>query len=247
MTPALPIPGVAEILILLQPYLVRPLPAGTPEKLHAYLELLLRWNARTNLTAVRDPEQIVRLHFGECVFAAQQLLDGLQLPNDQQVVFNVQVTQIKQRPNGPQPPTDPAVSACLKDLLDFGSGAGFPGIPMQLCHPALAVTLAESQGKKAAFLREAVRTLGLPSHVLSARVESLPRTKCFSVVCLRAVDDMATAIKEASRRVAPGGQLVVLTTSQEAESMSQVANWGQFRILAIPESQQRVVLFAALR
>src|ERR1700735_4122021 len=49
----------------------------------------------------------------------------------------------------------------IKTLLDFGSGAGLPGIPIALCHPEIAVTLAESQGKKAAFLQEAVRVLGI--------------------------------------------------------------------------------------
>ena len=218
----------AEMLALLEPYLVRPLPADVPEKLHAYLDLLLRWNARTNLTAVRAPQQIVRLHFGECLFAAQHL------PHKLEQAAKLQAADRS------------GVGGGVHEVLDFGSGAGFPGIPLQLCHPELIVTLAESQGKKAAFLREAVRTLGLPSQVLSARVESLPAARRFSTVCLRAVDEMASAVKEASRRVAPGGQLIVLTTRQEAESISQTAGWGQVRILAIPESQQRVVLFASL-
>ncbi|MHB1744773.1 MAG: 16S rRNA (guanine(527)-N(7))-methyltransferase RsmG, partial [Acidobacteriaceae bacterium] len=49
----------------------------------------------------------------------------------------------------------------VETVLDVGSGAGLPGIPMQIARPELRVTLAESQKKKAAFLREAVRDLGL--------------------------------------------------------------------------------------
>ena len=115
-----------RIAILLAPYLSHCEPL-IPQ-LEVYLELLVRWNAKTNLTSVRDPEEMVRRHFGESLFAAQHLGD-------------------------PLPPT----------LLDLGSGAGFPGIPIALAHPGVAVTLAESQGKKASFLREAVRTLSLPN------------------------------------------------------------------------------------
>ena len=49
----------------------------------------------------------------------------------------------------------------ITTLLDFGSGGGFPGIPIALCRPEIEVTVAESQGKKAAFLQEAVRVLGI--------------------------------------------------------------------------------------
>ena len=58
-------------------------------------------------------------------------------------------------------------------LLDFGSGGGLPGIPIALCRPQIAVTLAESQGKKAAFLQEAVRVLGIAAKVHSDRAEAL--------------------------------------------------------------------------
>ena len=54
-----------------------------------------------------------------------------------------------------------ALPAGIATLLDVGSGAGFPGIPIALCRSEIAVTLAESQGKKAAFLQEAVRVLGV--------------------------------------------------------------------------------------
>src|SRR6185369_12464 len=114
-----------------------------------YLELILRWNARTNLTAVRDPEGIIQRHFLESIACARMLPVG------------------------------------IATLLDFGSGAGLPGIPIALCRPEIAVTLAESQGKKAAFLREAVRGLELNPAVFAGRAESLPTQ--FDCVTLRAV------------------------------------------------------------
>jgi 16S rRNA (guanine527-N7)-methyltransferase len=169
-------PTLSESAIekLLTPYLPE-IPATLLPQLSAYLDLLLKWNARTNLTAVRDPEEIVRRHFGESLFAARHL--------------------------------DPGTST----LLDFGSGAGFPGLPIALLRPEIQVTLAESQNKKATFLREAVRTLALPTEVWPNRVEAMPATRQFHTVTLRAVDNMAAAIAAAAPRATH--QLLLLTGS----------------------------------
>ena len=162
---------------LLQPYLTPP--SSLLPQLSAYLDLLLKWNARTNLTAIRDPEEIVRRHFGESLFAAQHLGPPEQLPNT---------------------------------LLDLGSGAGFPGLPIALLHPEIHVTLAESQNKKSTFLREAVRTLGLQNvEIWPARAESMPPTRQFHTVTMRAVDNMAAAIAAASPRATH--QLLLLTST----------------------------------
>jgi 16S rRNA (guanine527-N7)-methyltransferase len=172
-------------------------------KLFTYLDLILRWNSRTNLTAIRDPEQIVLRHFGESLFAAQHI--------------------------GP-----------TTSLLDLGSGAGFPGIPIQLVHPALHVTLAESQGKKAAFLHEVVRTLNLPTEVWSQRAESLPATRKFDTVALRAVDNMDAAISEAVRRST--GRIILLTT-QSARTHPELESFTR-TTYPIPQSTERIVLVA---
>ncbi|ADV84899.1 16S rRNA (guanine(527)-N(7))-methyltransferase RsmG [Terriglobus saanensis] len=177
-----------KVSSLLQPYLNAPLPDGVEEKLAQYLELILKWNARTNLTAVRDAEGIVRRHFGESLF-----LGGL-LPE-------------------------------FSTLLDFGSGAGFPGIPVQLIRPLSKVTLAESQGKKASFLREAVRSLAIPSDVWAARVETMPESKTFDVVAMRAVDGMAAAIAVAVSKVRPGGQLALML-GREKMDLPEDFNWA---------------------
>ena len=162
---------------LLQPYLTPP--SSLLPQLSAYLDLLLKWNARTNLTAIRDPEEIVRRHFGESLFAAQHLGPPEQLPNT---------------------------------LLDLGSGAGFPGLPIALLHPEIHVTLAESQNKKSTFLRETVRTLGLQNvEIWPARAESMPPTRQFHTVTMRAVDNMAAAIAAASPRATH--QLLLLTST----------------------------------
>jgi len=110
------------------------------QQLTNYLDLLLRWNARMNLTAVRDPEQIVARHFGESLFAARHL-------------YSVPGTQNSQ-------------------LLDLGSGAGFPGLPIKIWAPDLHVTLLESNQRKSTFLREVIRSLELSSiEVVTTRAE----------------------------------------------------------------------------
>jgi 16S rRNA (guanine527-N7)-methyltransferase len=165
----------AEIATLLTPFLPSPSPDILP-KLSAYLDLLLKWNARTNLTAIRNPEEIVRRHFGESLFA------GLHLAPEANTV------------------------------LDFGSGAGFPGLPMAILRPQITVTLAESQNKKSTFLREVVRTLGLKVEIWASRVETMPENLQFHTVTLRAVDNMAAALVAAVPRARKDLLLLTGTT-----------------------------------
>ena len=148
-----------------------PLTAEQTKSFEVYLALLMRWNARLNLTAVRDEDGILSRHFVESIACARALPVG------------------------------------IGTLLDFGSGAGFPGIPIALYRPEIAVTLAESQGKKAAFLQEAVRVLGLQARVHAARAEVLAQQ--FDCVTLRAVDRMAEAVRSAAGRVVPCGWLAM--------------------------------------
>jgi 16S rRNA (guanine527-N7)-methyltransferase len=161
-------------------------------QLATYLDLILKWNAKLNLTAIRTPEEVVRRHFGESLFAGAHL--------------------------GP-----------CSTLLDFGSGAGFPGIPIRLLRPEVAVTLAESQGKKAAFLREAVRTLGLTVEVYASRVELMPASRRFDTVTLRAVDNMESAVLQAANRAER--QIVILGAL--ASSFSGVLSPGFLPTLRI--------------
>jgi 16S rRNA (guanine527-N7)-methyltransferase len=114
-----------------------------------------------------------------------------------------------------------ALPAGLSTLLDFGSGAGFPGIPIALCRPEIAVTLAESQGKKAAYLREAVRVLGVTTLVHSGRAEDL--TTNFDCVTLRAVDKMDRAVQSAAHLVRPGGWLALMTTTAALPALKSAA------------------------
>jgi 16S rRNA (guanine527-N7)-methyltransferase len=106
-----------------------------------------------------------------------------------------------------------ALPAGIATLLDFGSGAGLPGIPIAICRPQIAVTLAEAQGKKAAFLQEAVRVLAIDVQVHAARAQTLGCV--FDCVVLRAVDKMELAVQAAGQLVAPRGWLALMTTGNQ--------------------------------
>jgi len=134
-----------------------------------------------------------------------------------------------------------AIPEGVRTLLDYGSGAGLPGIPIALCRPEIAVTLAESQGKKAAFLQEAVRTLGIRTRVYGGRAETI--TETFDCVVLRAVDKMPRAVAEAAKLVAAEGWLGLMTTNADLGRLQKAAGsrflWD--RRIALPKSAERIV------
>ncbi|MGA3224815.1 MAG: 16S rRNA (guanine(527)-N(7))-methyltransferase RsmG [Acidobacteriaceae bacterium] len=180
------------------------LPEHAYEQFEAYLDLLLRWNERVSLTAVREPGQIIRRHFVECAFASQYL------PRD------------------------------IQTLLDYGSGAGLPGIPMAICLPGISVTLAEAQGKKAAFLKEVLRVLGLKGEVYDGRVEAMPEQLRFDAVAMRAVEKMALAVPVAVGRAKR--YLLLLTTEQSATAFREIApelEWQ--RPVPLPNTVQMIL------
>jgi 16S rRNA (guanine527-N7)-methyltransferase len=175
------------------------------EQLAIYLRLILKWNARTNLTAIREPEQIVRRHFGESLFAGGHL-------------------------------------GICASLLDFGSGAGFPGVPIQMMRPDLQVTLAESQGKKVAFLQEAVRELGLRSGVWAGRVEEMAEGRRFDAVTMRAVDKMGAAVLEGAARARE--RLLILGTLGFVDYPGLAEEFERMESVRLPGSKDGILLIA---
>lgn len=136
-----------------------------------------------------------------------------------------------------------ALPAGIATLLDFGSGAGFPGLPIALCRPEIAVTLAESQGKKAAFLREAIRTVAMPVTVYEGRAETIHAH--FDCVALRAVDKMPEAVLAAVGLVRPSGWLALMTTITDLTTLRSAAIGFQWeREIALPGASNRILALA---
>ena len=155
------------------------------ERLLAYVELLERWNAAYNLTAVRDPAEMVTRH----------LLDSLAiLPHVQGAT-----------------------------LADLGSGAGLPGIPLAIAAPEREILLVDSNGKKARFLREAVRRLGLARvRVAESRVENVEGS--FDCVTARAFASLAEMLGW-------GGHLL----AQDGIWLALKGRFPQDELAAVPE------------
>jgi 16S rRNA (guanine527-N7)-methyltransferase len=156
----------------------------------AYLDLLARWNRAYNLTAVRDPREMVPRHLLDSL-AMEPFLDG------------------------------------IASLADLGTGPGLPGIPQAIARPALRVTLVEANGKKARFLREAVRTLGLANaEVAETRIEALERPGAFDAITARALATLPQILGFGGHLLAPGGRLLAMKGARpDAEIAALPRGW----------------------
>ena len=218
-----------RIAELLQSFLIAPVDARGKERsdpavmtlaqlesISTYIDILLRWNSRVNLTAIRDPEEIVTRHFGESLFAARVLF-----------------------------PMCPPVSPVVKDfrVADVGSGAGFPGVPLKLWNPAIHLTLIESNQKKATFLKELARALTLTNiDIQNTRAETLPPAS-FDRVTLRAVERFEAILPTAAALVRPTGVLALLIgLSQLKTAQSILPEFAWSRPAPIPQSDSRTVI-----
>ncbi len=162
------------------------LDAASMERALAHLQLIAKWNRVHNLTAVREPEQMVVVH----------LLDSLSLL--------------------------PHLGAA-RTLIDVGSGAGFPGIPVAIARPDLRVTLLDSSHKKGTFLEQARTELGLVNvEVVCERVEQYQPEGGFDVVASRAFADLADFVAQAKHLVGPGGRMLAMKGVYPFEEIARV-------------------------
>lgn len=162
-----------------------------------YLELLLRWNARIQLTTVVDPDAVVERHFIDSLAVVPQL-------------------------------------AGVTSLVDVGAGAGFPGVPIALLRPEMAVTVVESIHKKAAFLEALKRELGLTRlEVVADRMESLVKKgRQFEAAVSRATFAPEEWVHRGRALVVEGGTLIAMVVPQAGRDLStwapnQEAEWRE--------------------
>ena len=164
-----------------------------------YLALLQKWNQAYNLTAIRDPAEMLSKH----------LLDSLSI--------------------------HPFVQGSLADI---GTGPGLPGIPLALADPQLTVSLVETAGKKARFLREAVRHLGLSkARVHDARAQDVPESGQHDCLAARAFGTLEQILAAGGHLLKPGGRLLAMKGRVPAEEIAALPNGYRHlatHVLAVP-------------
>jgi len=276
----------SRIAELLEPFLGsasdQRLTTSDLSSISTYIDLLQRWNARINLTAIRNEEDIVTRHFGESLFAARHLfparkhagtaafgcpaerssaeertVGGKRAPysydrQHKRERAALQGRVQKQEEKGASAPAvandqRPTANHVVR-VADAGSGAGFPGIPIKIWAPEIALTLIESNQKKATFLKEVSRVLTLTDiNIQTTRAESLTGAS-FDVVTLRAVERFESILLVAARLVAPGGRLALLIGQAQfpqAQSALPTLDWPD--PIPVPSSQSRVLAIACKR
>lgn len=222
------------------------LAASQLKQISTYIDILSRWNTRINLTAIRRPEEIVTRHFGESLFAASHLFPK---PHTQATTPQEGQDQTAD----PAPPHPPHV-------VDIGSGAGFPGLPIKIWEPDISLTLIESNHKKATFLREVGRALRLtnvnvfpgraqdfrakPQSMLPTRDPASPLIETAAqVVTLRAVERFDSILPIAATLLAPAGQLALLIgDSQVAQAQNLLPSLTWCQPIPIPGSDKRMLV-----
>ena len=156
-----------------------------------YQDLIGKWTKVYNLTAVRDPAEMLTHHLLDSLAAITPLNRHLRQAGLQQG----------------------------STLLDAGSGAGLPGVVIAICCPAVAVTCVDTVAKKAAFIKQAALALKLPNLTgLHARVESID--KPFDVICSRAFASLQDFTQFSGSALADAGVWMALKGKHPADEMA---------------------------
>ena len=197
MPPDLPVHPLRETLIGVVADLGLDLMSSQVDRLLAYLDLLQRWNATYNLTAVRDPQQMLTQHLADCLATVRPLsrqFDCLPGSDD----------------GGPS----------LR-VLDVGSGGGLPGVVLAAMFPRWQIVCVDTVGKKAAFIRQAALELGLSNlGAEHARVESLQAVKSFDVITSRAFSSLADFVQLTQPLLAPQGVWMAMKGKTPRDELS---------------------------
>lgn len=159
------------------------------DQLESHYLSLIHWNARLNLTRIRDLEESIRFHYCESLFLARFLPCGLQR------------------------------------IVDIGSGAGFPGIPVAISRPECYVTLVESHQRKSVFLREASRDLNNVA-VVAKRAEDI--SDGFDWLISRAVAPSEVLQLDLGKNIA---LLIGEEDAAQLGGTSEPIPWGERRVL----------------
>ena len=181
------------------------------QQIQRYTRILWTWNDKINLTAIRDPLEILYRHFCESMFGASLL----------------------------------PVENCR--LADVGSGGGFPGIPLKIIRPDLHVFLIESNVKKATFMAEVIRELGLSNtRVLVSRYEELGEEIApLDVVCSRALGDFARFLAWAASPQIDAKHALLWLGGRDLDEIRALPGWDWSNPTPLPKSLQRFLAFGS--
>lgn len=157
------------------------------EQFFVYMNLLIEWNEKMNLTAIVEPNEIILKHF----------IDS--------------ITILKEIDNNSK-------------IIDVGTGAGFPGVPLSIMNPTLKITLADSLNKRLIFLQEVINQLGLRNiEIIHARAEELGQSKKyredFDVATSRAVANLSTLSEYLIPLVKKGGKIISMKAGGAQEEI----------------------------
>ncbi len=165
-------------------------------KLERFVDLILEWNERINLTGLRNRLEIEEILVGDAVLSLQ------------------------------------FVPVSSREILDFGSGAGIPGLVWALCNPLAKVTSVESRQKKAAFQKEVLREVGAEAEILLGRFPEAVFGRRYDIVVSRAIRFSPALWERARGLLRPGGSLVRFSTpSFPAEGWSEHSLSGRSKLL----------------
>lgn len=218
------------------------------DQLLDYLSLLLRWNTTYNLTAIRDPEQMLTLHLLDSAAIVPPLHQRLLQKAEPLAKTPELLARMPERPA-----QEPRAHLRSLRIVDVGSGAGLPGIVLAILWPHAHVQLVEPVGKKAAFLRQVTAELALTNlTVHEARVETLPAAEPAApdlVVCraFASLADFATSIAEL---VGPRTLVAAMKASDSREEIAELPHGWRCREtlpLRVPglDAQRHLILLAA--
>ena len=159
------------------------------EQFFEYMNLLIEWNEKMNLTAITDPEEIILKHFIDSITILKELEDN-------------------------------------SKIVDVGTGAGFPGIPLSIMNPTLKITLVDSLNKRLLFLQEVVNKLNLKNiEIVHARAEEFGQNKkyreSFDVATSRAVANLSTLSEYLIPLVKVGGKIISMKASDAKQELNE--------------------------
>jgi len=158
------------------------------EQFFDYMNLLIEWNEKINLTAITDPEEIILKHFIDSITILKEIPDN-------------------------------------SKIVDVGTGAGFPGIPLSIMNPTLKITLVDSLNKRLIFLQEVINKLGLKNvEIIHARAEEFGQNKNyrekFDVSTSRAVANLSTLSEYLIPLVKVGGKVVSMKAAEAHQEIN---------------------------